>query len=206
MKTEIFNVCYRRLVRLLLPTFLRKDLTVGLLESLCEPIRKLFENNYKLIADRDTEGTNYRDYNLCRAGVTSSTCRLEYMANFHLNREKMYSDAIEERIRIEEIDGYELFYVYLGGHIPTLSYDENGNLQTGSAQDEERSLTLCTLIEGNPLALHTQAETGQTISDFRVIVPASLFRLGTDDYREILLRSLIKSYMLADKKFEIVQG
>ncbi|MCD7973991.1 MAG: hypothetical protein LUG18_15245 [Candidatus Azobacteroides sp.] len=206
MKTEIFNLCYRRLVRLLLPTFLRKELTVGLLESLCEPVRNLFEKNYKLIADRDTEGSNYRDYNLCRAGVTSSTCRLEYMANFHLNREKMYSESVEERIRIEEMDGYELLYLYLGGHIPTLSYDENGNLQSGSVQDEERPLILCTTAEANPLALHTQAETGETISDFRVIVPASLVDIDNKDSRYFLLDGLIKSYMLPDKKFEIVQG
>ncbi len=91
----IFNIDIKRLVRLFLPTSLRKERIVAFMDCLTEPMQKLY---LRFKANRES--------NLYRLDITSQVCKLEKMLNDRF-------DVFKRRIKITDSQFLNINYIYL---------------------------------------------------------------------------------------------
>ncbi|MCL1941951.1 MAG: hypothetical protein FWF54_00130 [Candidatus Azobacteroides sp.] len=177
MNTKIFEIEYSRLIRLLLPTFLRTPVMLEFLQAFTEPLLYVYERLFLV----------NRENNLFRIEITSSVCKLEYLLNklYFLEAAEKNVDRNRTRIRIGNVERKEPLYIYLTNEVPEIvSIFTSMEINT----DEEK----------NPQYLYKRTEIGETVDDFVVIAPNSLNEKRNDMF------SVLRSYALPDKKYSIV--
>lgn len=180
MITErVYSIDYKRLIVLLLPTFLRRPVLFGLLKSLVLPVITLhreFEVN--------------RAKGIYQANHTGQVCYLRGMLNdaFDIDQRRIYiSDA--------EPLGWTILYTKdqftaAGGKQPTT---------LGRADSATGGVLM--FNEGNTGAhlVAKQGSIGAIGSDFTVMIPLAL--RGVIDENRVI--SLINFYKLASKRYAI---
>lgn len=91
---KIYNIDYTRLNRLLLPTFLRKDVLIIMLNSMIGGVRSLY-----------SRFLFFRDENIYRLSITPQVFSLEMLLNDRF-------DANKRRIYITDGEFYKSKYLY----------------------------------------------------------------------------------------------
>jgi len=179
-----YRIDYKRLVMLLLPTFLRQGVLVGLVYSCVYPLDKLLNRLIRMRSD-----------NVVVINRNGQVCHLRGLLNDEL-------DPDERRIRIVDGDPSDCRYLYredtfnsvdagvplMAGQADTSSVDEYGN-------------TLFVFNEGNTgiTLVDSSGAIGSSGYDFVVQVPMSL-RGVLDQSRIIALTNYFK---LASKRYKI---
>lgn len=107
--SRIYDIDYRKLVLLLLPTFLRQNKMTAWLFCLVAPINTLYN---QFLAEREED--------IYKLEHTPQVCSLQKMLNDKL-------DATERRIRIGEVIQGEAFYIY-SVEENNIKYIQNGEI------------------------------------------------------------------------------
>lgn len=180
--SNVFNISYKRLVVLLLPTFLRQSLVFILLASLTRPIVKLYDT-FKVA----------RQQNIDRINQTGQVCYLRGMLNNTF-------DPTLRRIRID--DGNVADWQILYKEETFNDVDHGQPLYVKSASN------IVTDVLGNKLLLLgndgvvmvvKRGDVGAIGFDFFVKIPTAL--RGIADENQI--KALVNYYKLASKRYEI---
>ena len=118
-----------------------------------------------------------RENDLFRESIDSTIPRLEFMLNTIFYPAGLDSEY-NYRIKISLLGAKTSIYIFL--------------LPEGKPQ------YIFTAAENRPKYIYTPAEAGQVEIDFIVNVPIGI------EYDEVRMRSLVRSYCLPDKSFEII--
>jgi hypothetical protein len=180
---KIFDIDYKRLIVLLLPTFLRKPILFSFLKALIQPLIKIYDS-FLL----------NRTQNLYKIDTTGQVCYLRKMLNDNF-------DSEQRRIYIGEGLASDWIFVYLkslfntsGGKQPTCV----GNADSLSTTIGKKTYVFNSENTGVTL-ISKQGTVGASGLDFTVMVPSEL-RGIVDESR---LTSLINYYKLASKRYAI---
>jgi len=177
--SRIYIVDYKRLIVLLLPTFLRRPILFGLLKSLVCPIVTLHD-----------QFTAQRGINIYQANHTGQVCYLRGMLNdaFDNNQRRIYiADA--------EPLGWTMLYKKV------LFSEIGGKQPIMIGRSDSSTSSSLTFNEGNTGVhlLSKQGSIGAIGIDFTVMIPMSL-RGRADESRIV---SLVNFYKLASKRYAI---
>lgn len=176
----MFKIDVDKLVELLTPRFLRGQVMLAWLRSLAAPLKTIYDNFCKL-----------RESDLLRDSTDSTVPRLEYLLN-----KEFYPDALNiryyDRIRVLTVREAKVPVAYGYGLIYPL-HDE--------MVDANR--------EGD-IFLQTREETLNLRRDFVVYVPEEKIKTNgtteTFNIDETRMRSMVTSFALPDKRFDIVRS
>ena len=176
MMDRVYSIDYKRLIVLLLPTFLRRPLLFGLIKSLVLPIITLHSD---FLAQRRS--------NIFQANHTGQVCYLRGMLNDAF-------DATLRRIYISDAEALEWTMLYkkelfntAGGKHP---------LMLGKADSTANGVMV---FSGGVRLVSKQGSVGAIGSDFAVMIPLAL-RGAVDESRVV---SLVNIYKLASKRYVI---
>lgn len=181
---KVFNIDYKRLIVLLLPTFLRKPVLYSLLKAMISPVISLY----------DAFLTN-RAQNIYKANINGQVCHLRGMLNDNFDND-------QRRIYISNGSTNGWCFAFMQA-----LFNTQGNKQpiwAGSA-DKVNIDTLgnktFVFNQGNTgvLQLSKQGAIGANGMDFVVMVPVALREIVD----EVRMTSLVNYYKLASKRYDI---
>ena len=173
------QIDYRKLVILLLPTFLRQPVLMAWLRVMAYPLQQLH--------DRHQAARTQRLYELHH---TSQICYIKDALNNEFREELADSDG-----NIDYSEGFEIEDINAQGQWVWL-YDENddeGNI-IDIYKDGNHKLF------SNPTFVHDMSSILQLTSSFFVLVPQTIELNETNDAR---IRSIVNKYRLASRTFDI---
>jgi len=176
--TKFFNIDFKRLVLLLLPTFLRKATLYSLLKSSVQPIVSVYDNFIR-----------NRTENLYKLRITPQVCYLR----------KMLNDRFDVDLRAIYItDGNPSNWIIAYPQAKFNSADGKVPLWASMANEIAGKKLIFTTDLGIRMAPR-QGDIGASGIDFNVMVPLRL--RGIADEKRII--SLVNYYKLASKRYAI---
>lgn len=176
--TNFFNIDFKRLVLMLLPTFLRKPLLYSLIKSAVAPMVTLYDQFLRSRSD-----------SLYRLRITPQVCYLRRMLNDNF-------DPDLRGIRITDGNPSNWIFAY-----PESRFNATQGKQplwASPANAKQPGLLIFTSDTGLRV-VPRQGDVGASGLDFNVMVPARL-RGVTDEKK---MASLVNYYKLASKRYAI---
>jgi len=180
--SKIFDIDYKRLIVLLLPTFLRKPILFALLKALVQPIIVLYDDFKK-----------NRDENLYKATINSQVCYLRKMLNDKF-------DFDERRIYLTEGNASTWTFAYKQDLFNAI--DIKQPLWAGFADDTITGIRKTLIFNTNNTGIKMisrQGAIGTSGLDFIVKVPLSM--RGIIDENRLI--SQVNYYKLLSKRYAI---